>query len=142
MDERILYAQDDGRVVIIIPASNSGLTIDEIAEKDVPEGKTFEIVDVSDVPSDRLFRNAWEHDTTASTMKVKVNMTKAKAIAHDFRRGRRSSEFMSVDGDNQYSALTAEGEVLRQPIRDRYALMQTNIDAAKTPAAIKKALGL
>jgi hypothetical protein len=37
------------------------MTIEEIAAKDVPAGKPFKIVDVSDIPSDRTFRNAWEY---------------------------------------------------------------------------------
>ena len=39
----------------------SGLTIEEIAAKDVPVGKPFKIVDVADIPTDRTFRNAWEY---------------------------------------------------------------------------------
>lgn len=57
---RIIYPTDDGGVAIIIPA-DCGLTIDEIAAKDVPEGKPFKIVDVADIPTDRTFRNAWEY---------------------------------------------------------------------------------
>jgi hypothetical protein len=57
---KIIYPTDAGGVAIIIPAPECGLTIDEIAAKDVPEGKPFKIVDVSDIPTDRLFRNAWE----------------------------------------------------------------------------------
>ena len=60
MNQRIIYPTDDGGVAIIIPA-DCGLTIDEIAAKDVPEGKPFKIVDVSDIPSDRTFRDAWEY---------------------------------------------------------------------------------
>jgi hypothetical protein len=59
MNKRIIYPSDDGGVAVIVPA-NCGLTIEEIAAKDVPAGKPFEIVDVADVPSDRTFRNAWE----------------------------------------------------------------------------------
>ena len=59
MTQRIIYETDDGGVAVIIPA-NCGLTIEEIAAKDVPEGKAYHIVDVSDIPSDRTFRNAWE----------------------------------------------------------------------------------
>jgi hypothetical protein len=59
MNQRIIYPTDDGGVAIIIPA-DCGLTIEEIAAKDVPEGKPFKIVDVSDIPTDRTFRNAWE----------------------------------------------------------------------------------
>jgi hypothetical protein len=59
MNQRIIYPTDDGGVAIIIPA-DCGLTIEEIAAKDVPEGKSYKIVDVADIPTDRTFRNAWE----------------------------------------------------------------------------------
>jgi hypothetical protein len=61
MNQRILYPTDNGGVAVIIPAAECGLTIDEIAAKDVPEGKPYKIVDVSDIPSDRTFRDAWEY---------------------------------------------------------------------------------
>jgi hypothetical protein len=60
MNQRIIYKTDDGGVSIIVPA-DCGLTIEQIAAKDVPAGKPYKIVDVSDIPSDRTFRNAWEH---------------------------------------------------------------------------------
>ena len=58
MNSRIIFPTDDGGVAVIVPA-DCGLTIEEIAAKDVPEGKPFEIVDVSEIPSDRTFRGAW-----------------------------------------------------------------------------------
>jgi len=61
MNSRIIYPTDDGGVAVIIPASECGLTIEEIAAKDVPAGKSFKIIDTADVPSDRTFRNAWEY---------------------------------------------------------------------------------
>ena len=61
MNQRIIYQTDDGGVAIIIPASECGLTIEQIATKDVPASKPYKIVDVSDIPSDRTFRNAWEY---------------------------------------------------------------------------------
>jgi hypothetical protein len=60
MNQRIIYPTDDGGVAVIVPAPECGLTIEEIAAKDVPAGKTYKIVDVSDIPEDRTFRNAWE----------------------------------------------------------------------------------
>jgi hypothetical protein len=60
MNSRIIYPTDDGGVAVIIPA-DCGLTIEEIAAKDVPAGKPYKIVDVADIPSDRTFRNAWEY---------------------------------------------------------------------------------
>lgn len=59
MDKRIIYPTDDGGVAVIIPSGE--LSIEEVAAKDVPAGKPYKIVDVSDIPSDRTFRNAWEY---------------------------------------------------------------------------------
>jgi len=61
MNSRIIYPTDDGGVAVIVPAAECGLSIEQIAAKDVPAGKPFKIVDVSDVPSDRTFRGAWEY---------------------------------------------------------------------------------
>jgi len=60
MTQRIIYPNDEGGVAVIIPAPECGLTIEQIAAKDVPEGKPYKIVDVADIPTDRTFRNAWE----------------------------------------------------------------------------------
>jgi len=57
MNKRIIYPSDDG-VAVIVPA-DCGLTIEEIAAKDVPAGVSYKIVDVADIPEDRTFRNAW-----------------------------------------------------------------------------------
>ena len=59
--KRIIYPTDDGGLAIIVPAAECGLTIEQIAAKDVPAGKEYKIVDVADIPTERLFRNAWEY---------------------------------------------------------------------------------
>jgi hypothetical protein len=61
MNQRIIYPTDDGGVAVIVPAVECGLTIEEIAIKDVPAGKPYKIVGISDIPTDRTFRNAWEY---------------------------------------------------------------------------------
>jgi hypothetical protein len=58
MNKRIVYQNDEGGISIIVPA-DCGLTIEEIAAKDVPTGKAYNIVDVSEIPTDRTFRDAW-----------------------------------------------------------------------------------
>lgn len=60
-NKRIIYPTDDGGVAVIIPAIDCGMTIEEIAAKDVPAGKPYKIIDIAEVPSDRTFRNAWEY---------------------------------------------------------------------------------
>jgi hypothetical protein len=69
MDKRIIYHTDDGGVAILIPTPEclAEHTIEEIADKDVPAGKAYKIVDVADVPSDRTFRSAWEVDEATLT---------------------------------------------------------------------------
>jgi len=63
MNQRIIYPNDDGGVSILIPTPEylEAHTIEELAAKDVPAGKPFQIVDVSDIPTDRTFRDAWEY---------------------------------------------------------------------------------
>lgn len=57
-DKRVIYPNDEGGVSIIVPAP--GATEEQVL-KAVPKGKPYEIVNVSDIPSDRTFRNAWEY---------------------------------------------------------------------------------
>ena len=64
MEKRIVFENENGGVSIIVPAPSAGLTIQQIAKKDVPAGKEYWIVDVADIPTDRTFRNAWELDST------------------------------------------------------------------------------
>ena len=62
MDKRIIYQTDEGGVAVVIPAAECGLSIEAIAAKDVPTGKPYKIVDVSEIPTDRSDRNAWTVD--------------------------------------------------------------------------------
>ena len=64
-NKRIIYPQDNGTVAIIVPSDwylATGATLEDIAAKDVPPGKPWKIIDVSDIPEDRTLRNAWEAD--------------------------------------------------------------------------------
>ena len=59
--KRIIYKNPDNSVSIIIPTDEAlqSMTIEQIAKKDVPTGYNYKIVDVSEIPTDRTFRNAW-----------------------------------------------------------------------------------
>jgi hypothetical protein len=58
-NKRIVYIEEDSSIGIIVPA-DCGLSIEEIAQKDVPTGLTYHIVDKSEIPTDRTFRDAWK----------------------------------------------------------------------------------
>ena len=66
MDKRIIYKNTDGTIAIIIPA-DCGLTVEQIAQKDVPTGLKYKIVNVSEISSDRTFRDAWTIDDAELT---------------------------------------------------------------------------
>ena len=67
-DSKIVYLnpENEGGICIISPTDNcinpdTGklYTLEEIAKKDVPTGAKYKIIPVSDVPTDRSFRDAW-----------------------------------------------------------------------------------
>lgn len=69
MTQVIVYKNQDGGVSIIIPTQEALLlySIKEIAQKDVPFGKPYKIIDAEDLPSDRSQRNAWTVDESDLT---------------------------------------------------------------------------
>ena len=68
---------------------------------------------------------------------ITINIDKAKAIAHDIRRVARVEEFKPLDVKATIPAEAAEAEAARQAIRDKYAQIQADIDAATTVDELK-----
>lgn len=62
--QRIIYQNDDGGIAVIIPtpAALALYGIDAIAQKDVPAGRPYKIIDATDLPADRSLRSAWTVD--------------------------------------------------------------------------------
>lgn len=76
-------------------------------------------------------------------MTININLSKAKAIAHELRRRSRDAEFAPYDTvimkqipGNDFTQV----EAARQAIRDKYAQIQTNIDAAENVVQLKQIL--
>ena len=135
---KIIYTNTEGSVSVIIPTGE--LPIEEVAQKDVPAGVAYEIIEDDAIPSDRFFRNAW----VANGGAVDVDLDKAKEIGHDMRRAKRAEEFAPLDeviAKQIPGKDAAEAEAARQAIRDKYTEVQANIDLAETPDEIKAALG-
>ena len=57
---KIIYREKEGTVSVINASPEWSGTMEELAQKDVPTGLKYKIVEDSVIPSDRLFRNAWE----------------------------------------------------------------------------------
>lgn len=63
MNKRIIYPNETS-IAVITPSGE--LSVEETALKDVPTGVKYKIIDITDLPADRDFRNAWEYDFTTS----------------------------------------------------------------------------
>ena len=78
-------------------------------------------------------------------MIIKVNLEKAKPIAHAIRRKNREKEFaphdkiisLNLPGDSAIAA-----EAAREQIREKYTEMQQNINVAETVEALTCAISL
>lgn len=71
---------------------------------------------------------------------IVINIDKAKAVAHNMRRAARAEEFKPLDLKATIPSEAVAAETARQAIREKYAAMQTAIDAAQTTDEIKEAL--
>ena len=60
--KRIIYPNDEGGVSIVVPSPNTSLSLAEIEARVVPTGKSRQTVDVTDIPSDRTYRDAWTYE--------------------------------------------------------------------------------
>jgi hypothetical protein len=60
---RILYNDNEG-LKILITAIDADIAI--IADKDVPAGILYKIVEDSELPQDRTYRSAWTYEITES----------------------------------------------------------------------------
>lgn len=83
---------------------------------------------------DKTFRNAFKH---GGGHRVDVDMPKAKLISHDKRRRARDAEMSPLDIEATIPAKAKQAEEKRQVIRDKYAAIQSSIDAAATVEQLK-----
>jgi len=68
---------------------------------------------------------------------ITVNVDKAKGIAHEVRRIKRTEEFAPLDVKATIPSEAAAAEEARAAIRAKYEGVQTSIDAAADVDALK-----
>jgi len=64
---KIIYKTLDNTVSILAVSPKWTGTMEEVAQKDVPTGLKYKIVEDEVIPTDRSFRNAWEVDEAELT---------------------------------------------------------------------------
>jgi hypothetical protein len=135
MSKVIIYNQENGLMAVCVPALNSGLTVEQIAEKDCPAGA--KIIDRTDLDSlDNTFRNAWVCD---SDMNPTIDITLARDIWRDKIRNARKPKLEELD--IQYMRAQEAGEdtsaivAKKNKLRDFPA--KSEIDSASTVEELK-----
>jgi hypothetical protein len=134
----IVYTRPDGGVSIVHPAPGARRPketeaefVERILQKDATNVR---IIDKSEVPSDRTFRNAWKADLT-------VDMPKAREIHRERLRRMRAPLLAALDVEydkaDERGDLLAKQEIAakKQALRDVTA--DPAIEAARTPAELK-----
>ena len=115
MTQAIIFQNDNGGVSTCIPTGE--ISIDAVMTKDVPAGRGARIVNLTDLPRDSDFYDAWEMDATSVT----VNLDKAKEITKKRLRAEREPLLAAQDvafqralesGENT-TAIVAEKQRLR-----------------------------
>jgi hypothetical protein len=91
MSQVIIFTNDNGGVSTCIPTGE--ISIDAVMTKDVPAGRGARIVNLTDLPRDNDFYDAWEMDATSVT----VNLAKAKEITKARLRAEREPLLAAQD---------------------------------------------
>lgn len=71
---------------------------------------------------------------------IVINLDKAKQIAHEKRRAARSEEFAPLDIKATIPSEATAAEAERQAIREKYAIMQAEMDSATSTEELKALL--
>ena len=64
---KIIYNRAEGQVAVITPSPSWRGSMEGLAQKRVPTGCKYKIVEDSVIPADRSFRDAWEVDENELT---------------------------------------------------------------------------
>ena len=134
MKEAIIYQNENGGLVLV-SWPDDGRTAQSVADKVVPESTPYKVVQQSALPAQKDLVDAWTYGDT-----VGVDIPKAKLAAHKKRRAAREAEFRPHDAliAKQIPNMDTSGaEASRQVIRDKYATIQSNIDACTTAEQIQ-----
>lgn len=141
--DRIIYTNISGVVSVVAPAAAYVDNLEGLEALLKEKGQLISIdtpehVPLSDIPSDRTFRDAWKRGEQGN--KVGVDMVKAKEVSHGKRREKRDELFRPLDIKSTIPSEAAQAEADRQVIRDNDVVVQEGIDSASTPEELKTIL--
>ena len=121
-NQRVVYPGENGIACFLIPSPECGLTIEEIAEKDVPANTPYRIVTTAEFPQDILFRDAWTFNEDEEEPVFSIDMPKARDIHRNYIRAARKPllEQLDIDFMQALEAATSTTEIVatKQALRD------------------------
>lgn len=131
MAQVIAYQRLDG-VSIVIPTGEVPLEV--VLQKDVPAGVNYKVIDHSELPADRAFRNAWIFNDG-----VEIDLTQAKQIHKNNIRRVREPLLQELDVEFQRALETNSdtSAIVAQKVALRDATIDPAIEAATTPEELK-----
>jgi hypothetical protein len=122
MSQAIIFMNDNGGVSTCIPTGE--ISIEAVLTKDVPAGKGARIVNLTDLPRDNDFYDAWEMDATSIT----VNFAKAVEITKNRLRAERTP--LLAAQDVAFQRALEEGKATAAIVAEKQRLRDiTNITA-------------
>jgi hypothetical protein len=122
MTQAIIFTNDNGGVSTCIPTGE--ISIDAVMTKDVPAGRGARIVNLTDLPRDNDFYDAWEMDATSVT----VNFAKAVEITKARLRAERTP--LLAAQDVAFQRALEEGKATAAIVAEKQRLRDiTNITA-------------
>jgi hypothetical protein len=135
--KRIVYTNPDNSVSMIIPAPDWQGTLEELAAKDVPAGLEWRIVEATQLPASRNWRNAWTDANPTDT--VDVDLEKAKQEHLNLMVSVAAERVQpNAFGQRDFSQVEAEIEALRPQVEAATTLTELyNL----WPASISKRSG-
>jgi hypothetical protein len=130
-----IFTNAEGGVSVVVMAPDNERTpLEEIAHLqsrgDIAPVDVPDVIEDHELP-DRRLRGAWKRGEQGQ--KCGVDMVKGKDCCHEKRRIKRAAEFAPLDVEATIPAKASQAEAARQAIRDKYAAVQTDIDACTTP---------
>jgi hypothetical protein len=135
---KVIYEDTDGTVCVLSPSVEALkiFTVEEIADRDVPAGRNFFIVEDSAISADRTFRDVWETVSAG----IRVNEEGARKTAHDRRRVDRVAFMSPLASDVTVPKLAVETNAKRDAYMVVDDARQVAIDEAEGVAQIKSAM--
>lgn len=128
MSKRIVYTDPaEGNVCVVTPTGEA--PVETVAAQVVPAGVPYKIVEASEIPTDRAFRNAWKIESD----QIKEDFAKCVEITKERLRKERAPLLAAADVKalrdiETKGAVSPETLTLKQSLRDVTALA----DGAKT----------